>query len=85
MFNPFEAIMEKLNSLERKMEVLTAGAPSESPPEIIDREELCKRLDISVNTVRTWEKKGKIPYLLVGGNFRYNWPKVVDALGKRKK
>lgn len=48
--------------------------------EIIDRAELCKRLDISEPTVIRWEGKGKIPSLRVGDRVRYNWHKVLKAL-----
>ena len=48
--------------------------------EIIDREELCKRLAITAPSVIRWEKKGKIPRLMIGSSIRYNWPAVIEAL-----
>jgi excisionase family DNA binding protein len=48
--------------------------------ELIDREELCRRLSISEPTVIRWEAKGKIPAIHMGSIRRYNWPKVVEAL-----
>ena len=48
--------------------------------EIIDREELCKRLAITSPTVIRWEKKGKIPRLSIGSSIRYNWHAVIEAL-----
>jgi hypothetical protein len=55
------------------------------PIEIINREELCKRLDIAEPTAIRWEKKGKIPSFRIGSNVRYNWPKVIESLeGQRK-
>lgn len=48
--------------------------------EIIDREELCKRLDITETTAITWQNKGKIPALKIGAQYRYNWPAVIKAL-----
>jgi hypothetical protein len=48
--------------------------------ELIDREELCRRLAISEPTVIRYEAKGKIPAIHLGAIRRYNWPKVVEAL-----
>ena len=48
--------------------------------EIIDRDELCKRLALSEPTIIRYEKKGKIPRLSIGNSIRYNWPAVVEAL-----
>ncbi len=52
--------------------------------DIISREELCKRLDISEPTAIRWEKKGSIPSIRIGSNVRYNWPKVIEALEGQK-
>jgi hypothetical protein len=53
---------------------------SKQAAEIINRDELCKRLDITEPTAIRWEKKGKIPCFRIGSNVRYNWPKVIEAL-----
>lgn len=61
-------------------------ANSSSPPtkeEIIDRTELCRRLNLVEPTIIKWEKKGKIPSLRVGSAVRYNWHKVLQALEKK--
>jgi excisionase family DNA binding protein len=79
--NPFEIILERLVSIEEQLarfHVPTAAQQNE----IIGREELCTRLNITVPTAIRWEKKGKIPALRVGSNVRYNWPKVIEALEK---
>jgi hypothetical protein len=56
---------------------------SENPPfEIIDRDELCKRLAITEPTAIRWEKKGKIPTLRIGSCVRYNWQMVIQSLSK---
>lgn len=79
MLNPFEAIIEKLNGLES---LLTQSNTMPPVPltEIINRFELCKRLDITEPTAIRWEKKGKIPSFRIGSNVRYNWPKVIIML-----
>lgn len=59
--------------------------PVNKPAEIIDRVELCKRLNISQPTARLWEKKGKIPSFRIGSNVRYNYTAVLEALQNNKK
>lgn len=56
--------------------------PSFEKAEIINRDELCKRLDITEPTVIRWEKKGAIPCFRVGSSVRYNWTDVIEALKK---
>jgi len=61
--------------------VMTPG--HEAPQlEIIDRDELCKRLAITEPTAIRWEKKGKIPTLRIGSCVRYNWQMVIQSLSK---
>jgi hypothetical protein len=50
--------------------------------EIIDRKELCHRLDITEPTVIRLEKKKKIPVMRLGSTIRYNWKAVVKQLEK---
>ena len=53
--------------------------------EILSRAELCKRLNITEPTCIRWEKKGLIPCFRIGSSCRYNWPKVIEALERKKK
>lgn len=52
--------------------------------EIINREELCKRLNITEPTAIRWEKKGTLPCFRIGSSVRYNWPKVIENLEAKK-
>ena len=61
-----------------------SDTPTLPQKEIIDRQVLCKRLDITEPTVIRWEKKGLIPVMKFGGNIRYDWDKVVTALENKK-
>lgn len=79
MDNPFDLIVQRFDSIEEKLSNLNAGAIS-LQPEIINRDELCRRLDITEPTCIRWEKKGKIPRIEIGSSIRYNWPKVIEAL-----
>ena len=76
-------LLDKVGNLERIM-----GNPvkSESKPEIITGEDLCKKLDITIQTLIRWRQKGKIPYLQIGSSIRYDLNKVLDAIeiGKKK-
>lgn len=50
--------------------------------EIIDTEELCKRLNITGPTVRKWRAKKKIPFIKVGDSIRFDFQDVLKALKK---
>ena len=54
-------------------------------PEIMTGEELCKKLDVTIQTLIRWRHKGKIPYLQIGSSIRYDFNKVLDALEVSKK
>ena len=83
MINPFDVILERLNGLETLILNNSQNSNnSQADAEIIDRAELGKRLGITEPTVITWERKGKIPSIRIGGSVRYNWPKVIEALEK---
>lgn len=54
------------------------------PVEIIGRDELCRRLNITEPTVIRWERKGKLPSFRIGSNVRYNWKRVIEMLEGKK-
>jgi excisionase family DNA binding protein len=76
--NPFEKILQEIWDLKR--ELIEAGKIF--PAEIIDRQELQRRLGLTEPTVIRWERRGKIPAIRIGSAVRYNWPAVVKALEK---
>ena len=47
---------------------------------IITESELCKRLNISRQTISKYRKENKIPFLKIGDNIRYELEKVVKAI-----
>ena len=82
--NPFELINTRLIAIESLL-TKPLDAIVNEPAEIINRIELCKRLDITEPTAIRWEKKGKIPSFRIGSNVRYNWINVISQLeGKTK-
>lgn len=58
------------------------STPDRQQPEIIDPAELCKRLNISIPTQIRWRKKGKLPFMLIGNQIRYDWHQVIEKLKK---
>ena len=55
-------------------------------PDIITGEQLCKKLDVTIQTLIRWRHKGKIPYMQIGSAIRYDLNKVLEAIevGKKK-
>ena len=49
-------------------------------PEIIDENELSKRLNISKVTLGKYRKEGTIPFSTVGRNIRYDYKEVLKSL-----
>ena len=49
-------------------------------PEIIDENELSKRLNISKVTLGKYRKDGTIPFSTVGRNIRYDYQKVLKLI-----
>ena len=83
MTNPFEEIatwMERIESLltsDQSSKVIVK--PIEKP---ITTAELCSFLGITEPTVIRLRKRGKIPFLQIGGSIRYDKASVVQALEK---
>lgn len=84
MDNPFDLILSEIRELKEKVSSLPLVAAT-TPPEIINTEELCKRLDISEPTAIKWRRKKLIPSIQVGSSVRYNWPAVVLVLERKTK
>lgn len=76
-----------LDDLRQLLGEAANNRPSGAIPaiEVIDRAELCRRLDITEQSVIRWERKGKIPCFRIGGAVRYNYPKVIEALEEASK
>lgn len=82
MQNPFDILNERFDRLEERLFANQHQSQKQSP-EIINREELCRRLDITEPTIIRWEKRGKIPSIRIGGSVRYNWTAVIEALEQK--
>jgi hypothetical protein len=64
---------------------IAATSPKATAPEIMTGQQLSERLDIDIQTLAKWRQKGKIPYLQLGTNIRYDFNKVIEALEVTKK
>lgn len=76
-------LLEQMKNLETKINI---PAKNQREPVIINGEDLCKKLDITIQTLIRWRQKEKIPYLQIGSSIRYDLNKVLDAIevGKKK-
>jgi hypothetical protein len=75
-----QAVAKTLAQQQPEQEVRPDGkAP------LIDRDELCKRLDVSPQTIINLEKKKKLPSYRVGDAARYDWEQVKQALLYKRK
>jgi hypothetical protein len=70
-----------LNALMVEVKELRKDQPVNEQP--ITGTELRKRLNISRPTEIAMRKKGKLPYLMVNGNYRYNWQDVQKKLANQ--
>lgn len=65
----FDKAMLKYQKIEFKPE-----------PIIMTGDELCVKLDVTIQTLIRWRHKGKIPYMQIGSSVRYDYAKVLEAL-----
>lgn len=52
---------------------------------IMTGEEICKKFDITIQTLIRWRHKGKIPFMQIGSAVRYDLNKVIAAIEASKK
>jgi excisionase family DNA binding protein len=83
MVNPFEELNTRLERIES---LLTAPLPAINNIQPIEKpittKELCSFLNVSEPTIIRWKKKGKIPFLQIGGSVRFCKASVIKALEK---
>lgn len=78
-----QQIQKSIDLLNEKIDRLEASQPVNEPP--ITGEVLRKRLQISRPTEIDMRKRGKLPYLIVNGQYRYHWPTVFNAISKNNR
>ena len=62
--------------------VLDAIQPKEEPTELITRKETASILGITLVTLNSWSKFGKIPSYRIGTRVRYKRSEVLESLNK---
>lgn len=66
-------------------EITRGVITTEAQLEILTGEELKERLKVSETTLKKYRVQGRIPYILIGGQYRYNFKDVVEALTIKKR
>jgi hypothetical protein len=76
------AQIERFNQLLERLEVLFQTNITVNTQELISREELAKRLKVTVRCIINYEKKNKLKPLRLGTTIRYNWDEVIKTMSK---
>lgn len=69
-----------LFELKNELQEIRANQPINETP--ITGVELRKRLQISRPTEIEMRKRGKLPYLMVNGHYRYLWQDVIKSINQ---
>lgn len=80
VITPWELKALITQAVEAALSKALANITYPAPHEIINTEQLCERLGVSVNTAIRYRRKGKIPFLILGDSIRYDWNAVIKAL-----
>ena len=76
--------MERFDQLLDRLEALSQSNKTVNRQELISREELAKRLKVTVRCIINYEKKNKIKSLRLGTTIRYNWEEVIKLMSKNQ-
>lgn len=81
MENPFEIILEKLNSIEKAIEKL--NAPKDNNEEILlSRIETCELLKINLSSLWKHTKSGKLTSYGIGNRVYYKKEEIMGSITK---
>jgi hypothetical protein len=84
MENPFEIILEKLNSIEKAIEKLNAP-PNNDADMLLSRAEACELLKINMTSLWKHTKSGKLTSYGIGNRVFYKKGEVLNSLVKINK
>ena len=85
MYSKSELPISQIERLSQQIDWLEALFQSNGKlitQELITREELAKRLKVTVRCIINYEKKKKIKPLRLGTVIRYDWKEVVKLMSK---
>jgi len=57
----------------------------EPEPVLIDADEMCAKLGITRQTLQVWRDRKEIPYVQIGGVYRYDFKKIVKVKETKRK
>ncbi|WP_348811084.1 helix-turn-helix domain-containing protein [Flavobacterium maritimum] len=78
MENPFEIILEKLNSIEKAIEKLNGSTNNDDA--LLSPIETCELLNIKRTTLWKWTKIGKLTSYGIGNKVYYKKGEVLNSL-----
>jgi hypothetical protein len=81
MENPFEIILEKLNSIEKAIEKLNTSSNHDTDT-LLSRAEACELLKINMTSLWKYTKNGKLTSYGIGNRVYYKKGEVLNSLIK---
>jgi hypothetical protein len=84
MENPFEIILEKLNSIEKAIEKLNASSNNDVDT-LLSRAEACELLKINLTSLWKHTKSGRLTSYGIGNRVFYKKGEVLNSLVKINK
>ena len=66
-----ERIMDRLDMQDKKIDRLMNSHNCLNGEKLLDNQDLCFMLKVSVKTLQRYRKKGILPYLLLDGKYYY--------------
>lgn len=86
MFGELEMVLQQIKDQNetnsKTLDIIAAKLNNGVPigESLIDSKTLRQRLGITPPTEIKMRKQKRLPFVMVGGNFRYDWAAVVNAL-----
>ena len=57
----------------------------EPEPRLIDADEMCLRFGVTRQTIQQWRERNEIPYIQIGGIYRYDFNKIIKIKETKRK
>jgi len=76
--------LQKLDEISNKIDMLSKATTVCNSYGLISREELAKRLKVTVRCIINYEKKHRLKPLRLGSIIRYSWEEVIKSMNKNQ-
>ena len=76
-----ERIMDRLDMQDKKIDRLLNSQNCLDGEKLLDNQDLCFLLKVSVKTLQRYRKKGILPYLLLDGKYYYRASDITFSAG----